>query len=49
MTQAEVESGDHEHKQELCIAQWHISGAFQFLANQSHQLPFNIQLPFEPQ
>lgn len=34
----EAESGDHERKQELCIAQWHISGAFQLLANQSTQL-----------
>lgn len=47
MTLAEVESGDHEHAQELCIAQWHMSGAFQLLANQTHQIPFNLQLPFE--
>lgn len=47
MTRVEVESGDHEVVQDLCIAQWHISGAFQLLAQQSHQIPFNIQLPFE--
>lgn len=47
MTQAEVESGNHEHLQDLCIAQWQISHAFQLQANQIHQLPFNIQLPLE--
>ena len=47
MTTAEVESGDHEFNQSLCIAQWHVSGAFELQANQVHQFPIHIQLPFE--
>ena len=47
MTSAEVESGDSEYNQALCIAQWHISGAFELQANASHNFPFSIQLPFE--
>lgn len=47
MTTAEVESSDHEFNQALTIAQWHISGAFELKANQSHSFPFSIQLPFE--
>ena len=46
-TSAEVESGDSEFNTSLIIAQWHISGAFELQANQSHNLPFSIQLPFE--
>lgn len=46
-TRAEVESGDHEFNQDLTIQQWHISGAFELQANQSHNIPFSIQLPFE--
>ena len=47
MTSAEVESGDSEFNQSLCIAQWHISGAFELKANQVHQFPIHLQLPFE--
>ena len=47
MTSAEVESGDSEYNQALCIAQWHISGTFELQANASHNFPFSIQLPFE--
>lgn len=47
MTTAEVETDDHEFNQALTIAQWHISGAFELKANQSHSFPFSIQLPFE--
>lgn len=47
MTSAEVESSDSEFNTALCIAQWHISGAFELQANQAHNLPFSIQLPFE--
>ncbi|MEF9958281.1 MAG: sporulation protein [Acinetobacter sp.] len=47
MTTAEVETDDSEYNTALTIAQWHISGAFELQANQSHSLPFSIQLPFE--
>lgn len=47
MTSVEVESGDHEHVQNLCIAQWHVSAAFELIANQTHTFPFNVQLPYE--
>lgn len=47
MTNAEVESNDHEYNQALCIAKWHISAAFQLQANQVHRFPFQVQLPFE--
>ncbi|MDQ9019536.1 sporulation protein [Acinetobacter sichuanensis] len=47
MTSAEVESSDHEFNQDLTIQQWHVSGAFELKANQSHSFPFSIQLPFE--
>ena len=46
-TSAEVESGDSEFNTSLIIAQWHISGAFELQANQSHRFPFSVQLPFE--
>lgn len=47
MTSAEVESDDHEFNQDLTLQQWHVSGAFELRANQSHNFPFSIQLPFE--
>ena len=47
MTMVEVESGDHENRQAQCIARWPISGAFELLAQQVHQCPFHLQLPFE--
>lgn len=47
MTMVEVESGDHEARQAQCIARWPISGAFDLLANQRHECPFNLQLPLE--
>lgn len=47
MTLVEVESGEHETRQAQCIARWPISGAFELVAEQVHQCPFNIQLPFE--
>ena len=47
MTSAEVESNDSEYNTDLSIAEWHISGAFELLANQTHSFPFSIQLPFE--
>lgn len=47
MTSAEVESGDSEFTQSLCIAQWHVSGAFELKANQVHQFPIHLQLPLE--
>lgn len=47
MTIAEVESGDSEFNQALCIARWHVSGAFELQAQQTHRFPFNLQLPFE--
>ena len=47
MTTAEVESDDAEYNSALSIAEWHISGAFELQAHQSHAFPFSIQLPFE--
>ena len=47
MTLVEVENGEHESRQAQCIARWPISGAFELMAEQVHQCPFNIQLPFE--
>ena len=47
MTTAEVEANDSEYNTSLSIAEWHISGAFELQANQSHTFPFSIQLPFE--
>ena len=47
MTMVEVESGDHESRQAQCIARWPMSGAFDLLAEQTHQCPFNLMLPFE--
>ncbi len=47
MTSAEVESGDNEFTEALCIARWHVSGAFELQANQVHRFPFQVQLPFE--
>lgn len=49
MTTAEVESNDSEYNTHLTIAEWHISGAFELQANQTHTFPFSIQLPFETQ
>ena len=47
MTTAEVESNDSEFNTNLSIAEWHISGAFELLAQQMHTFPFSIQLPLE--
>ena len=47
MTMVEVERGDHETRQAHCIARWPISAAFELLAEQVHQIPFHLQLPFE--
>ena len=47
MTMVEVEHGDRESRQAQCIARWPISAAFELLAEQVHQCPFHIQLPYE--
>lgn len=47
MTIAEVESGDHEFNQPLILDQWLISSNFLLAANQSHHIPFTMQLPHE--
>lgn len=47
MTKVEVESEDHEYTQNLCIAHWNISAAFELIAHQAHIIPFQIQLPYE--
>ncbi len=47
MTTAEVEAEDHESSQALCLARWHVSGAFELQAHQVQRFPFQLQLPYE--
>lgn len=47
MTRVEVESGDHEFHQNMCLAEWKISDTFRLVANKRYKIPFNIQLPYE--
>lgn len=47
MTMVEVESGDHEFHQNMCLAEWKICGEFRLTANKLYKIPFNIQLPYE--
>lgn len=47
MTSVEVESGDHEFNQNMCLAEWKISESFRLAANKHYNIPFNIQLPYE--
>lgn len=47
MTRVEVESGDHEFNQNMCLAEWKISDSFRLAANKRYNVPFNIQLPYE--
>lgn len=47
MTLVEVESGDYEFKQNMCLAEWKICDEFRLSANKLYTIPFNIQLPYE--
>ena len=47
MTIAEVESGDHEFNQALVLDQWLISSKFLLAANESHHIPFAMEIPHE--
>lgn len=47
MTMAEVESGDHEFNQPLILEQWLMSSNFLLAANQSHNIPFTMEIPNE--
>ncbi len=47
MTRVEVERDDHEYQEDLCLAQWNISGSFRLDANRHINIPFNLQLPYE--
>lgn len=46
-TRAEVEAADNEYSQDLVIAQWQLSGAFELAAKQAVNIPFDVMLPLE--